>query len=169
MNVRLLVGLYSGISGKSYQEVKGRLSWVLGGLSQQIHQHTLAVSCVSSDKVASLTDSFSSVVSKDNRVGSGARVERIKATPSDCAFILRRLCFRLSFPKDASDTPLLGEPRLGELSTDSDCPRVGDPRLLDSVIPRDASDTPLLWELTTDSDCPRVGDPRLGEPNTGKF
>jgi len=107
------------------------------------NQHTLAFSCVSSDRVASLTDSFSSVVSKDNRVGSGASVERIKATPSDCAFILRRLCFRSSFPKDDSDTPLFGELRLGEFSTDSDCPRVG----VDSVIPRDASDTPLLGEL----------------------
>ena len=92
------------------------------------NQHTLAVSCVSSDRVASLTDSFSSVVSKDNRVGFGASVERIKATPSDCAFILRRLCFRSFFPRDASDSPLFGELRLGELSTDSDCPLVGDPR-----------------------------------------
>jgi len=97
------------------------------------NQHTLAFSCVSSDRVASLTDSFSSVVSKDNRVGSGASVERIKATPSDCAFILRRLCFRPSFPTVASDSPLFGELRLGELSTDSDCPRIGDPRLVESL------------------------------------
>ena len=112
------------------------LSWLMGRISQQTNesnQHTLAVSCVSSDRVASLTDSFSSVVSKDNRVGSGARVERIKATPSDCAFILRRLCFRSSFPKDASDSPLFGELRLGEFNTDSDCPRIGDPRLVDSL------------------------------------
>mmetsp|Transcript_33528 Transcript_33528/g.70504 ORF Transcript_33528/g.70504 Transcript_33528/m.70504 type:complete len:324 (-) Transcript_33528:826-1797(-) len=68
-----------------------------GGKSEISVESSVGI-CASSDKVASFSGSISFRESRNSHSGSGSfRDDRMKDTPSDCAFRRRRLSFRSSF------------------------------------------------------------------------